>query len=156
MADPTSRQGELIPKLAEFLTQESIAYYPNINWLYYSNDHDPSMPPMGSIYIPKIKPSFQKNYEWLELDYQIYIRLLISNINESALIESLENWCGHLLTTTLRKLRKEGHDGYFLGINVNEANITPNINQDRGGTGQIMISCLWSDDAKIAGDQYEG
>ncbi|MGL5835147.1 MAG: hypothetical protein ACRC1Z_18230 [Waterburya sp.] len=88
MPDPTSKQSELITKLAEFLTAETIAFYPDIDWLYYSNNHSPGDIPAGAVYLPKIKPDYQHNYTINPKIYQIYIRLLISNTNEGELIKA--------------------------------------------------------------------
>ncbi len=63
MPDPTSQLSQMITNLAEFLTQETIAFYADMDWQYYSNIHSPGDSPKGAVYVPKVKTvTIQNNY----------------------------------------------------------------------------------------------
>lgn len=147
MPDPTSQQSEIIEKLATFFAQETALINPQMDWRFYSNNHNPGDSPVGAIYLPKIVPKFQNNFSYYSKSYSIYVRVLASSSDEFELIKSLNQWCGYLLDEPLRKLRKEGYEGFFGMIDVKQATVNPRINQDRGGTGEVLIQCQWDDEA---------
>ena len=155
--DPVSNQGELIDKLAEYLTQETSQFYPDIDWQYYSNEHAPSDSPKGAVFLPNYTLMSDNgfiNYDYVPKEYNFIIRLLISNYNQPDLIKSLLNWSGHLTDIVLRKLHKEGYQDYFQKIYIDKpVTISPSINQDRGGTGAVQISLTWEDQGSVAGVQ---
>ena len=159
MPDPNSKLSNLIDKLAEYLTQETIQFYSDIDWRYYSTEHAPSDSPKGAIFLPTFTVLSDKgfiDYNYVPKDYNFILRLLVSNSDHYQLIKSLFNWAGHLTDTTLYKLQKEGYEGLFKKIYVDKpVTISPSINQDRGGTGSVQISLIWSDDEIVSGVQSE-
>lgn len=150
MPDPSSNQGNLIEKLAEYLRRETVRFYSDIDWQYYSSEHAPGDSPKGAIFLPSFTVVSDRgylNYDYVPKEYNFILRLLISNNNQSELIKSLLNWSGYLTDITLRKLHKEGYEGLFQKIYIDRpVTISPNINQDRGGTGLLQLSLIWNDD----------
>ena len=155
MPDPQTKQSQIRYKLAEYLTQETTQFYSDINWLYYYQEHDSSMPPMGAIFIDRINgdTSYPFNIDNCHTCYKIHLRLKISRDTLLELLDSLDNWSSYLKDRVLKKLQIEGYQDYFKGIHLDpkqEIVIQVDKNQDSGGCGNLHIFLIWDDDGLIS------
>ncbi len=159
MPDPQTKQPEIRHKLAEYLTQETTQFYSDINWLYYYQEHDSSMSPMGAIFIDRVE-SGNNNYP-LNLDnpntsYKIHVRVKISKDTLLELLDSLDNWAAYLKNTVFKKLQCEGYQGFFKGMHLDpgqEIVIQVDKNQDGGGCGNLHVFLVWNDQGIVTGNQ---
>lgn len=158
MPDPETKQPEIRYKLAEFLTQETNQFYSDIDWLYYYQEHDSSMSPVGAIFIDRINggSSYPLNLDNSNTCYKIHLRLKISRDTLLELLDSLDNWSAYLKNQLFKRLQIEGYEGYFKGIHLDpgqEIVIQVDKNQDSGGTGNLHIFLVWDDQGKVTGNQ---
>ena len=159
MPDPDSRQSEIINSLAQYLTDETLPVNPDIDWQNYQLDINSNDPPLGAVYVTNWFPTCQQNQDIVSTDYEIVIRLLIAKKTFAETLQSANAWGGFLTNNILRKLRKEGYNGLFRGIDIKpRATISdPLQNQDGGAKTSVIIPCSWHDEAGvIAGYQHGG
>ncbi len=157
MPDPNSRQSELIDSLAEYLTRETTPTEPQIDWLNYRLDIASDDPPLGAVYITNWFPTCQHNQDIVSTDYELVIRLIIAKSTFSETLRSANAWGGFLTNTVLRKLRKEGYNNLFRGIDIKPRPTIsePLLNQDGGSKTSIIIPCSWQDEGGVvAGYQF--
>ena len=157
---PLSRQSLIRNKLAEYLVSKSVAYEPDISWLYYSDSHSPALPPMGAVICDRFKEenNFPFNLDSVQTCYKIRLRLLISKDDLNDLWDALDSWCDYLKNDVMRSLQVEGYEDLFQGIHLDpkqEQFLKVDINQDDGGTGQLHLFYAWDDNGKIGGVGYQ-
>lgn len=147
---PNSKEKQLRHKLAEYLSNNTDIS----DWKYFSDEHSSQVEPVGNIYIANTKPISQFNYDYLAKNFTFQIRILVSKTDTIDLIDELYDWQAYLTNEIMRSLSKTGYEGYFQGINWVSAQIFPQINQDNGGTGALLLIYTWDDDATTSGEQY--
>ena len=84
-------------------------------------------------------------------------RLLIAKSTFTETLRSANAWGGFLTHTVLKKLRKEGYNGLFAGINIKPKPTIqdPLLNQDGGAKTSLIIPCSWHDaGGTISGFNY--
>lgn len=158
MPDPINNQSNLRIELANYLMQETIQYYPDIQWLYYLQAHDPTMTPRGAIFLDRITRNRQLPYniDNSSHSYQFHLRLKISTLYLADLLASLENWESELNDKIAKKLQIEGYNGYFQGIYPDTRQpsvLEVDKNQDEGAKGNLHLFWVWNDMGKVTGDQ---
>lgn len=158
MPDPTNNQSQLRSLLAQYLTQETTQYYPDIDWLYYYQAHDAEMSPRGAIFVDRISRDDQYpfNVEQARKTYQIHLRLKVSKITLEELLSSLESWESELNDKIAKKLQIDGHNDYFKGIHLDPRQpsvLEVDKNQDEGAKGNLHLFWVWSDDDIVSKQQ---
>ncbi|ELS01169.1 hypothetical protein Xen7305DRAFT_00008710 [Xenococcus sp. PCC 7305] len=156
MPDPITKAPEIRQKLAEYLTQETTQFYPDIDWLYYQIEHDSTMSPRGAIFLDEeiSDRNYPMNLATNQTCYKIHIKLTISKDTLLELLDAIDNWAAQIKNETLKKLQCDGYEGLFKGIHLNpQRSIVKeyNKNQDTGGTGCVHFFLLWEDQGAIAG-----
>lgn len=144
-----------ILELADFLESASSPFADplksgDILWTHYSEIHSPTQNPLGCIAITSVKPNdFNTNYP-VNI-YQFQLRLLVSESTIADQLNSLQIWRNRLADDILSTLKIDGYNGWFQGIQVTSSSVHPVINQDKGGTGAVIIYCQWNTEAKDYG-----
>lgn len=155
MPDPVTRQPLVRNKLAEYLTNETIQFFPDIDWLYYEQEHNSTMSPRGSIFIEQqlADQRYPGNLENLDTMHRIHVVLKISKDSFLDLLDSMDNWAAQLKNETFKQLQTEGYEGLFKGIHLNPqggVQFRQERNQDDGGTGELHFFLDWEDHGIIA------
>lgn len=166
----TSQTRVMIPAIASFLETESLPYKDvtkanEISWNYPFDEHSAQINPQGMVAIARTRNSgLNKRSEiYLNKIYSIAMRLLISETSHNLLLENLLFWEDLITSSFIPKLKSEGITGtfetigeveiivnkLFLGINWINSEIVPVINQDRGGTGAVLVTCEWQSDLTL-------
>ncbi len=160
---PPSRYPELIQALAEYLTQESIAYEPDIDWNHYSDTIANGDPPKGRIYLTNFLPTNQIQTDFRATDFNLAIELGIADLDINSTYAKAHAWAGYLSETVLPKLRKEGYKlstnpdpnqpPLFLGLEMSRSQIGHKdpINQDGGAIVYVRIPIVWHDHGATKG-----
>ena len=137
------------------MVRETIQYYPDINWLYYLQAHDVTLPPLGAIFIDRItrNAEYPFNVDDSQKIYQFHLRLKISRYDYDELLFAMENWESELNDKICRKLQVEGHEGYFQGIHPDPRQ--PSVfevdkNQDEGAKGNLHLFWVWHDGDRVS------
>jgi hypothetical protein len=158
MSLPTSKESALLYLLTDFLETKSLPYHDpllggNITWDYYNDIHSPEYNPQGAFWFDRISQKMSADLERIEVTYDLELRLLVSDINESNLRYKLLDWRHLLITDFMKDIRINGISGtynnitinkYLLGVNLLESRVAPYVNQDNGGTGIILLKYRWS------------
>jgi hypothetical protein len=145
---PPSTQPQVRNKLAEYLTLSCSSFEPDISWLYYLDEHNPTMPPMGAVICDRFTESqnYPFNLDDIQTLFNIHLRLIISKDNLNDLFDSLDAWTDYLKNSAIRSLQIDGYEGLFKGIHLNpkkEHFFNINKNQDGGGQGDLHLFLIW-------------
>lgn len=150
MPHPTTRSPDVRRLLAEYLTNETTQFFADIDWLYYTLEHDSSMSPRGAIYLDEeiSDRNYPANLDNNQTCYKIHLSLKISENTLSDLLDAMDSWAAQLKNYTFKKLQCEGYQGFFKGIHLNpQRSIVKehDKNQDQGGTGCVHWFLIWED-----------
>jgi len=156
-----SRVGFFIPALSSYLETKSIPYKDNtkqgdIVWDYASDIHSPNQNPKGKIIIQRVLGERSANaYK----TYELALRLLISDSNESKLECLLYDWQDLIINKFMFDLSENGITAtvtnpfgatlkvtnLFLKIKLIQSSVINQINQSKSGTGAVISVYQFTD-----------
>lgn len=151
MPDPSGSLQPLVrTRLAEYLTNETTIFFPDIDWQYYATEHDTTMSPRGAIFIDSLDADreYPGNLDNITKLYKIHVLLRLSKENIPDLLTAMEEWSNYLTDTALKKLQKEGYLDFFKGIHLRPRDsviMEQSKNQLEGGKGVVHWFLLWDD-----------
>ena len=167
---PSSRASLIHSALVSFLNTESLPYKDSskqgeIDWNYLIDAHTPQLNPKGLVAVDRVinSTALRSNYEAIRRNYDIQMRLIVSDVNATNLLINLQNWEELVVNSFLNKLKREGvigtitllnnstyeANGILAGINWEKSEILPKFTQDGGGTGTIVFYCNYFDDVYL-------
>ena len=156
-----SRVGFFIPALSSYLETKSIPYKDSlkqgdIDWNYPNDIHSPNQNPKGKIIIQRVLGERSVNaYK----TYELALRLLISDSNESKLECLLYDWQDLIINKFMFELSETGLSGLianpfgatltvnnlFLKIKLIQSSVVTQINQSKSGTGAVISVYQFTD-----------
>ena len=156
-----SRVGFFIPALSSYLETKSIPYKDtlkqgDIDWNYANDIHSPNQNPKGKIIIQRVLGERSVNaYK----TYELALRLLVSDSDESKLECLLYDWQDLIINKFMFELSETGLSGLianpfgatltvnnlFLKIKLIQSSVVTQINQSKSGTGAVISVYQFTD-----------
>lgn len=154
MPHPIGQQSTLRKALVDFLTQETAAYFPAMDWEYYRADKGYIDEPKGAVFVDRIlrRDNYPANVDYVPKLYKFHISLKLFNIDYKVALDRAADWEEEIGDRIIKKLQIEGYKDLFKGIHCDPQQpsvIQEDKNQDDGGYIALYMFFVWNDDGKI-------